>query len=212
MDKIVLSREDIEFVLNWRDEHKDLVRKGTFPMRAVKIVCQDSGYSITAIKESNQVKFGVNQNGKSLGSVRFEKIEGGLMQIVRDKTKLSSDDKQSVLTLYCSLMAMLVYGYRENVPTEHQERVTIGDGKNKSHKSPKKKNRKGVTYIIKRSGTEPHLALKGSHASPSGSFSVRGHFRHYKSGKVVWIAEFEKGKGKKRDKLYKLGKRGNDNG
>lgn len=31
-------------------------------------------------------------------------------------------------------------------------------------------------------------------SSPSYSFSVRGHYRHYKSGKVVWVKEFKKGK------------------
>ena len=31
------------------------------------------------------------------------------------------------------------------------------------------------------------------HKSPEGIFSVRGHFRKYKSGKVVWISEYLKG-------------------
>lgn len=42
MDKIVLYRKDIEFVLKWRDEHKELVRLGVNPLGAVKIVCTDS--------------------------------------------------------------------------------------------------------------------------------------------------------------------------
>ena len=36
-------------------------------------------------------------------------------------------------------------------------------------------------------------------------WDVKGHFRHYKSGKVVYIEPFEKGKGKeKKDKEYRL--------
>lgn len=31
------------------------------------------------------------------------------------------------------------------------------------------------------------------HRSPEGIFSVRGHFRKYKSGKIVWISEYLKG-------------------
>ena len=31
------------------------------------------------------------------------------------------------------------------------------------------------------------------HKSPEGIFSVRGHFRKYKSGKIVWINEYLKG-------------------
>ena len=34
----------------------------------------------------------------------------------------------------------------------------------------------------------------GSHRSPEGVFSVRGHFRHYKkTGKTIWIDEYLKG-------------------
>ena len=33
----------------------------------------------------------------------------------------------------------------------------------------------------------------GHHRSPEGIFSVRGHFRTYQSGKVIWIDEFLKG-------------------
>ena len=32
------------------------------------------------------------------------------------------------------------------------------------------------------------------HKSPNGVFSVRGHFRKYKSGKIIWIDEYLKGK------------------
>lgn len=33
----------------------------------------------------------------------------------------------------------------------------------------------------------------GHHRSPEGVFKVRGHFRRYKNGKVIWIDEFLKG-------------------
>lgn len=46
---------------------------------------------------------------------------------------------------------------------------------------------------------------RGSHASPRGIFTVRGHYRHYKSGKVVWVAEYKKGTGKQKGKTYKIG-------
>lgn len=78
----------------------------------------------------------------------------------------------------------------------------------KLKKKSKKRKRNGVTYILGRSGNEPKMMVKGAHSSPSGTFSVRGHYRHYKSGKVIWIAEFTKGSGKKKDKTYKVGKRG----
>ena len=53
-------------------------------------------------------------------------------------------------------------------------------------------------------------APKDSHASPGGIFSVRGHFRHYKNGKVIWISEYRKGEGKKKKKTYKMGGKSDD--
>lgn len=41
---------------------------------------------------------------------------------------------------------------------------------------------------------------------PGGIFTVRGHYRHYKSGKVVWVSEYKKGTGKMRRKTYKVGR------
>ena len=44
----------------------------------------------------------------------------------------------------------------------------------------------GKTYAVSTS----------AHRSPEGIFSVRGHFRRYKDGKVIWIDEYLKGLGK----------------
>lgn len=40
---------------------------------------------------------------------------------------------------------------------------------------------------------EVYAAEARSHKSPEGVFSVRGHFRRYQSGKVIWIDEYLKG-------------------
>lgn len=35
-------------------------------------------------------------------------------------------------------------------------------------------------------------------------WDVKGHFRHYKNGKVVYVKPYEKGKGRKKEREYKL--------
>lgn len=62
-----------------------------------------------------------------------------------------------------------------------------------------------TTYIIHSAGKQLTVVPRGHHASPACSFTVRGHFRHYKSGKTVWIAEYRKGTGHSRGKTYKIG-------
>lgn len=62
------------------------------------------------------------------------------------------------------------------------------------------------TYIIDDKITTAPLGIKRSHRSPEHEFEVRGFYRHYKSGKVIWIDGFSKcvGKGKKENKKYKF--------
>lgn len=205
MDKIVLSREDIEFVLKWRDEHKEFVRLGVNPLRAVKIICPDSGFTLTAIREAVDLRIGITLNGKSLGSLEYEFLNNGMYRMTKDNTKISNEDKQSVLTVYASVMALMVFGRSTAERLEQKDRQTASSSK-KLTKKPKKSKCSGVTYILTRSGKEPHIAVKGSHSSPQGIFSVRGHYRKYKSGKVIWIAQYTKGTGKRADKTYRIGR------
>ena len=39
MDKALLNRDDIDALLAWRDEHKDLVRSAPAPLKAIEIIC-----------------------------------------------------------------------------------------------------------------------------------------------------------------------------
>lgn len=204
MDRILLSTDDIEFVLKWRDEHKDLVRKRVSPIKAVKIVCPDSGYTITAVRNGSNLRLGINENGMSIGSLTFETLKDGMFRLVKDKVNLSQEDKQAVLTVYCSVMAILVFG-KETIEMPPAKMSEKEGNAHKSKNKPKKSKSNGTTYILKRAGNKPQIVAKGSHGSPKGVFSVRGHYRHCKSGKVVWIAEFTKGSGKKKDKTYKIG-------
>lgn len=132
-------------------------------------------------------------------------MANGMLEKIRDKAKISEEDKQSVLTVYSSVMALLVFGKSTIKAPEPKEEKAATYSK-KLTKRSKKSKRSGVTYILTSFGKEPHIAVKGSHSSPQGVFSVRGHYRRYKSGKVIWIAQYMKGTGRKTDKSYRIGR------
>lgn len=52
-------------------------------------------------------------------------------------------------------------------------------------------------YVFEREETR-------SYTRHTGTWDVRGHYRHYKSGKVVFIKPFKKGVGKANDKKYAI--------
>lgn len=52
------------------------------------------------------------------------------------------------------------------------------------------------TFVFRPYKDTCYAVSSGSHRSPDGVFPVRGHFRQYKDGKIIWIDSFFKGLGK----------------
>lgn len=96
----------------------------------------------------------------------------------------------------------MAYGRREKPDQEVPREIRQ---KSPHQKRQMKKQGKRTTYILRSINGTLSAVPRGSHASPSGIFTVRGHYRHYKSGKVVWVAEYKKGTGKQKGKTYKIG-------
>lgn len=209
MDRIILSVADVDYILKWRDEHQDLIRRSECPKRAIRIEVIESRVTITAIRDGDDIKLQVNRNGISLGKIVFKHRGFGICTIQQNKTGLSEENVQACLTVYASCMAFLVYGSETHeLSAKGQDAApeSESDPQSESRRrsgNSKPKKRSGCVYILHQSNGQ--IRAKGKHRSPKGVFGVRGHFRHYKSGKVVWIAEYTKGTGKKKNKVYKTG-------
>lgn len=210
MDKIELSREDITALLDWRDEHKELVRSLPAPKKAIEIVFKHNAFRIKGIRDGDTLRLHLSNGFVNLGKAEFTVSKDKTLVLKRGKMEVTEESFRSVLTVYCSLMALMTYGrveYGEEIEPADKEKVT------RSQKATKRSPRKPVkrtTYILRRDNGTLLAAPMSSHASPKGIFTVRGHYRHYKSGKVVWIAEYRKGTGKKKSKTYKMGGKNDD--
>lgn len=175
------------------------------PLREVKIQIVESGISIKCFRSDKKLKFYLDGPTRKLGHVVFAPLGNGLWK--KKASTLPADcnpaeTEQGALTVYGSLMALMAYGASEApaaTEVEHEPKAHTG------HKRSTRWNPVGTTYILHSSGKRLSVAPKGHHASPSCSFTVRGHFRHYRSGKTVWIAEYRKGTGKEQSKTYKIG-------
>lgn len=203
MDRVELTAADVIALLAWRDEHKELVRAMPAPLKAVEIILRHNNLRIKGIREDDMLRLHLNLGGRSLGNARFRvDSENKALILVRSTLKIKDEDLKSVLTGYCSLMALMTYGTKTSAkPCEKRERkATPNKAKLSTHKPTKR-----ITYIIKRTNGTLQAVPEGSHASPRGEFTVRGYYRHYKSGKIVWIAEYRKGSGKKKSKTYRMG-------
>ena len=100
-------------------------------------------------------------------------------------SNLSQEVKSTILSIlkgyiatFLHANAFLMYGNILN------EKEYIAAGRNE-----------GVTKVItfRKFKNKVYAVHTSAHKSPEGVFSVRGHFRHYKDGKVVWIDSYMKG-------------------
>ena len=198
MDKIILTTGDVETLLKWRDNNADLVRRNAAPFKGIMLEFPETNIIIKAYNDAGKIAFYLQVNGEKAGKITGQQLAGGLFREKKNTTKLLKEDAQSIITVYASLMAFIVYHEPAAAAArQHQE-------KPKKAKHGTQRRKQGITYIFKSSSTGPRLQQRGKHASPAGVFTVRGHYRHYKNGKTVWIRPYHKGTGGQKSKTYKL--------
>ncbi len=209
MDKVIFKDGDVERLLEWRDENKDLVRRMPMPCKALQLVFTVTDISIKCIRQSRErVVFQVNERGRSLGALKIDVLETGGYAVRQKPKSLNEDNVMTVVTVYSSLMALMTYGDGvDYTPKELEVLDSVVETKklNKDVHTQQTRRQPSITYLLNR-GSNGRLSVggKGTHASPKGEFRVRGHFRHYANGDVVWIAEYKKGTGKRRVKVYRI--------
>lgn len=76
----------------------------------------------------------------------------------------------------------------------------FGKRRNKSHKTTTSSQKIYVGDVI----VTLHGRKNNGYQRKTESWGVRGHYRHYKSGKTIFIEAFQKGKGKKHNQTYSL--------
>ena len=204
MDKIILSSKDIETLLQWRDNNTDLVRRNAAPFKGIMLEFPETNINIKAYNNAGKIAFYIWINGSSAGKITGQQLPGGLFKEKKNTTKLLKEDVQSIITVYASLMAFIVYHLPEAAPAAAAAPDPRQNKPKKAGKARQQRRKNGITYIFKHSSSGPRIQQRGKHASPAGVFSVRGHYRHYKNGKTVWIRPYNKGNGAKKDKTYKL--------
>lgn len=211
----MLNQDDLKTLLDWRDSHKDLVRSFPNPLRSVEIDFLHNNYRIIGIRKGYTLKLQLFAGHQSYGWAMFEysKVLGALVG-TKSNLKITKDSFQSVITVYCSLMALMVYGNESTSMHSELESEEIKGAVHKTAPRPSntRKSNSTTTYIIRNANGRIQVIPRGSHAKPSGQFTVRGHYRHYKSGKVIWIAEYRKGTGSNKPKTYKIGGNRNESG
>lgn len=188
--KIYIDDEAFKAIDEWGSEHKRFVvgcpslaheydvHVAEIPEDVAHFVVAKSGY-----------KFRIRENKKQIvkGKIILSNDSENDYQIAYDVDSSildteSKEDIEAFVQYFCSIIILsasyLMYG---NILGE-KEYIISG------------KNDGLVKIITFRKYKESVYAVHTSaHKSPKGVFNVRGHFRRYKDGKVIWIDEYMKG-------------------
>lgn len=122
--------------------------------------------------------------------------------------------KEATIGLADSVMSHFCYAnYLANMDKQIIEKNTQRITRTGKPKGTKKKAKKKVVRKINLSNTTRRVTSQSKHDNEdkreynrqSESWTVRGHYRHYKSGKVVWINAQTRGHGKVEHKTYTIG-------
>ena len=202
MDKIILLSNDIITLLKWRDQNKELIRRNAAPFKGIILEFPDTNINIKAYNDAGKLSFYLYISGNKAGKISGRQLPGGLFQEKKNTTELNKDNIQTIITVYSSLMAFIVY--HNPAPASGAPRDQHQDQPKKVKNGAQRSKKSSITYIFKHSSNGPQLQRRGQHRSPAAAFTVRGHYRHYKNGKTVWIKPYNKGTGGKKDKTYRL--------
>ena len=109
MDKIILSSVDVETLLNWRDNNADLVRRNPAPFKGILLVFPEVKKAIKAYNDGGNISFYITENSRKAGKITGYQLPGGFFKVKKNTTNYTSDEIQTVITVYASLMALIVY-------------------------------------------------------------------------------------------------------
>lgn len=203
--KIPLTSEQVEKLLAWRDQHKELVRALVVPFPECSILSE------------NGMKIRIEQDEALKSVYRFtvtdtnaHKVKGRFTYSTKTSylwhglPKLSKDETQTTITIWATVCA-----YIANFQPELVGRPGDSVGASASVHTPSAKAANNaadrVIYLRPIVFTSEHESpVKRKYTPCENAFSVRGHYRHYKSGKVVYVRPYEKGTGKEKDKRNKV--------
>lgn len=202
--------QQINDLLQWRDAHKELVRAAVIPFPECEIISengikirvkQHDGFpSVYSFTVSNIILHEV------MGRFDYMKIT---RRVVHGVPELSMEDTQTAINMWAVLMAYIVNFQPEVVEKEPEESAHEATAKSKTRRKAANKPANRVIYLnpITYTTNEKNLSQR-KYTAPSCAFSVRGHYRHLKSGKTVYVHPYEKNTGKSKDtrnKIVKIG-------
>ncbi len=237
MDQVMLTNTDKAYLIEWGEEHENLLHQFPVPFRRIELVDMAAFKpQLTAaeriiykkvpipyfrwVRRDNELDlFMYTDTHVLVQDAHFELLPDGRALLRWSSFADALEGKNAdvihemIAQNLCIYIAFCAYTtYAKTHPEEadkelvkqpiQSDAAAVG-----TTPSPKRCQSDHVTYLFRnRTPSAPVGVRWVKHSPPGCEYSVRGHYRHYKSGKIVWIAEQVrcKGRGPRRSKRYKV--------
>lgn len=201
MNKIIIDKDSWSALNQWVIEHAGATKASWNRAYFTDMEIHFTGRETIAYATKKKDRWSINVKffGKSCLKVDIEEPPEGYDHDFEIGFRLASPEKwpkkirekvtkevfdslaQFVAAGVIYINAYLMYG------NAYEDRPVILSGKNDGNKK---------VIVFRLFEGKAYAVSTTAHKSPSGVFGVRGHFRRYKDGKVIWIDEYLKGLGK----------------
>ena len=218
MDKIYISQDGENKLFRWRDEHKNLVRNYKASTKKVKYILlyeTNNPIIITVIDSGEaRVDFTITRQGKRLDSFRYDRYKMTVnekwyaLKEPKSIEEVKSAGRQEAISIHASTQALLNHRQRIEVDKTQEFRETVTRIVERIEDKERRQKKDNIIRISDIIYTPVEASTRGfrSYTKPTREISVRGHYRHYRSGKTIWIEEYKKNAGKdKKPKKYNMG-------
>lgn len=160
-----------------------------------------------------RVDFTITRRGKRLDSFRYDCYKMTVnetwhtLKEPKAVKEAKSAGRQEAISIHASTQALL--NHRQRIEVDRGQKPgedvkSIVEKVENKEKTQKKDNIINISDIVY---TPIEASTRGfrKYTKPTREISVRGHYRHYRSGKTIWIDEYKKNTGKdKKSKKYDL--------
>lgn len=206
MVKIPLTSEQIVSLFEWRDKNRDLVRRAVIPFPNCEIT-NGMGIKIRVKQKdlnSSVYLFTVSDTVSNTVMGRFSYLTyTGLVH--HWFPVLEKEGVQDCISIWGTVMAYILNFEPKFIPPDEEQIKEKSGTNHKATQRKRKQPKNSVLYLnpIKYITGAKNQAQR-KYTAPSVSFSVRGHYRNTRYGKVVYVHPYEKYTGKEKDKRNKI--------
>lgn len=196
LDKIMLSTEDVTEIHKWANAN-DVSIDVNIPFEKVALVLGDESYTLKCYNKNTYVNI----------FIIIDKVNRGYFRFNRSNLKIIKNEivGREVITEKHLQAMIMQYLYTMAYITEYKpvlEPKEVSKSKKKHKRSYKTEN--SITYLFNRHYITNHSTTPKKHRPCKYAYTVRGHFRHLRNGKKIWVSQYIKGKGKLREKIIKI--------